>query len=489
MSGRNVHPWLLILALLAAWAGPATAQSAPSELPPWLQAAFGVDAATVHVVDSLDALQSRISDAQPGDVVVLRNGSYLAQGPLSIRRRGAEGKPIIVAAETIGGAEIGGPYGVAVTAPATQVIIAGFRFTHAAGKATIGPGTTQVRFSRNVFRCAGEGPYLAVAGDDARLDANAFLDKTTSGSMVAVGGTGGQVARRLRVHHNHFSGLSGGGASAEMLRMGVSAQAGSRGDAIVEHNLFAGCRGEHDLVSNRSSGNVYRYNTFEDSPTAQVSLRHGNECVVHGNLLFGTEGLRVFGDRHRIHSNVFVGNYIGLHLGNGDGESVEGAPAVHDRPDDCEIVFNTFVDNRTHYQMSRRVPGGQGAARTTFANNVLQGGVGAKLEGPYEGGRWEGNVLWNAADAGDLPPGAYTKEDPRLAADPDGIPRPAAGSPLPGTASGAYPFVDVDLDGQARPEPRSRGADEPAEAAPRSPRLTPADVGPNSPFAGVPPAP
>ena len=53
---------------------------------------------------------------------------------------------------------------------------------------------------------------------------------------------------------------------------------------------FERCNGENELISNKSSGNIYRYNTLVDSPGAQLSLRHGNDCLVYGNYLRNTEG-------------------------------------------------------------------------------------------------------------------------------------------------------------------------------------------------------
>lgn len=435
----------------------------------------------VHVVDSIPALQARLQTAAPGDTITLRNGAYQTTGPIQVRRAGEPDQPITISAESVGGVEIGGSHGFNVNAPAAHIIISGFKFTHAAGRNTIGAGTARIRYTRNTFLCTGEGAYLSILGDDAEIDFNEFAEKKNSGNMIAVAGTGSQIARRLWIHHNLFRDFTSlGGVGAEMIRYGLTALCLSPGAGMVEHNLFVRCRGESALISNRASGITYRYNTFSDSGSAQFTLRHGNECSVYGNYFKNIEAVRIYGDRHRIFSNYIEGNYIGIALGNGSGEVADGAPLNgHDRPDDCLIAFNTLVENRTHYQMSRRAGDALGATKTTFAYNLLQGGAtAAKIEGPYTDGVWSGNVVWKTASAGDFPATGFIKADPVLAPDAQGILRPAPSSPILGAALSTPPAVTVDLDAQERPNPASIGADEVISTPAKARWLTPADVGP-----------
>jgi hypothetical protein len=68
-----------------------------------------------------------------------------------------------------------------------------------------------------------------------------------------------------------------------------------------------------------------------------------------------------------------------------------------------------------------------------------------------------------------------------LAAGPDGLKRPQPGSPAIGSAVGAFPLVTVDMDGQTRPEKKSKGADEPGTESAVARLLTAGDVGPAAP--------
>jgi poly(beta-D-mannuronate) lyase len=439
--------------------------------------------AATHVVSSVAELQARIAAAVAGDTITVKNGTYTTTAPLAISAQGTAAQPILISAESIGGVILAGTGGFTFTRTAAHVTVSGFVFTHASGQTSIGAGSTHCRITRCVFECIGEGPYLGVSGDDAQVDRCEFRNKKTLGNMISVTGSGSQVARRLWIHRNYFHDFTNaGGNGAETIRFGLSGLSMSTGEGIVEHNLFVRCVGENELISNKSGGNTYRYNTFLESPGAQLTLRHGNDCRVYGNIFRGTDGLRIFGDRHLIFSNYFEKNTVGINLGNGGAEVADGAPLTsHDRPDHCAIVFNTLVDNATHYRMNRRTPTALGATHTTFANNlIVGGGVVAKIDGPNPGAVWSANMVWKTGPLGDLPAEACLAADPQLVADANGIFRLPSGSPALGAGVGDFPSVIFDLDGQPRPARKTIGADEPSAAPVVARLLTPADVGPAS---------
>lgn len=444
---------------------------------------MGTTCAAAIQVNSISGLQSAINSASPGDGIIVSDGVYATAAQITINRVGTAAQPIVIKAATIGGVEIAGTHGFALNGPAAHVHIQGFKFTHAAGRTSINSGATFCRFTHNIFECAGDGHYLLVAGFDSQIDRNEFRNKGTLGNMIDVRGSGSQVARRVWIHHNYFHDFTNaGGNGAETIRFGLSGLSMSSGDGLIEHNLFVRCCGENELISNKSSGNTYRYNTFLDSAGAQLTLRHGNDCLAYGNYFRGTDGLRVYGDRHQIFSNYFEQNTKGIDMGNGDGEVADGSELTcHDRPDTCVVSFNTFINNNVHYQMGGRT-NGLGATNITVANNIMQdGGSMASISttAPYTG-TWSGNIRWNAGSAGDMPSSGYRTINPMLAADAAGVYHIQAGSPAIGAGEGSYPAVTVDMDGQARDAAPDKGADEFKTTSVLAGLLTVNDVGPFS---------
>ena len=374
-------------------------------------------AAPAIQVENVSALQARIDAARPGEAITVKDGTYTTTAPFRVRSQGAAGRPIRIVAQTVGGVTIAGADGFDIVAPAAYVEIDGFVFTHASGKTQIRPGATHIRFTHNVFEQTGEGAYLTVAGDDAEIDRNEFKNKRTLGNMIDVRGSGSQVAQRVHIHDNYFHDFTSPGPGtngAETIRFGLSGLSMSKGLGVIERNLFVRCIGENEMLSIKSGSNIIRDNTLLDSPGAQLTLRHGNENIVRGNYLRGTDGIRVFGDRNRISENYLEGNTGAIQIGNGGAEVADGAPLTsHDRPDDTQVTSNALVNNARNIFMTSR-ENGLGAARTTLAHNVIHGGgPAAVIDGPFPGATWRDNAIWDTT-AGHMPPEGVVKKQSTL---------------------------------------------------------------------------
>jgi len=362
-------------------------------------------------VDTISALQVRLDSAKPGDVITVKNGTYTTAGPIIVKTQGSAGKPIRIAAETVAGVTINGSDGFDVIAPAAYIQIDGFVFTHASGKTQIRSGAMHVQFVHNVFEQTGDGAYLTIAGDDADVDRNEFRNKHTLGNMIDVRGAGSQVAQRVHIHDNYFHDFVSPGPGtngAETIRFGLSGLSMSKGLGVIERNLFVRCVGENEMLSIKSGSNIIRDNTLLDSPGAQLTLRHGNENIVRGNNLRGTDGIRIFGDRNRVSENYLEANTGAIQIGNGDGEVADGAQlTAHDRPDDSYITSNVLVNNERNIYMSGREKG-LGATRTTIAHNIIQGGgPAAVIDGPMPDAIWRDNTIWQTSGPGMMPPDTY----------------------------------------------------------------------------------
>jgi len=363
-------------------------------------------------VNSLSSLQDAIDRAGPGAVITLANGVYTASTDITISRQGAPNQPILIKAQTIGGVEITGTAGFNLISPAAYIIIQGFKFTHSASKAAMAAGTSFCRWTRNLFQTPGDGEDLLLNGNDHEVDHNTFQHKNAMGRFIAVRGAGSQIAQRLHIHHNYFFDQQPQkGNGAETLQFGLSGFSLSNSNSIIEYNVFEKCAGENELVSVKASQLIIRYNTIRNCP-AQFTLRHGNRSKIYGNYFVNTPGLRIFGDDHVIFDNYFEHCSPAIMVGNGDGEVADGAQlTAHDRPDRILIAFNTLVDNTTNIVQTAR-NAGLGATDITITGNIIQGGgPAASIAGPYTGGVWSENILFNTAGAGDIPPGGYTTTD------------------------------------------------------------------------------
>ena len=383
-------------------------------------------AATI-TVSSIAELQTAIDKAKAGDVILVKDGVYTTSADLVITAAGTKERPITIAAQNFGAAEITGSGGFNLAAKSSYIIIRDFKFTHAASKAKSSSGSTFCRWTNNIFETPGDGEDLLIASDDNEIDHNTFQNKNAMGRFLAIRGTGKQIAQRLSIHHNYFKSQKdqGGKNGAETLQFGLSGFSMSSSNSVVEYNLFEDCAGENEMISVKASAVTLRYNTIRNCP-AQFTLRHGNKCQVYGNYFTNTPGIRIFGDDHLVYSNYFEACDPAINIGNGDGEVADGAQlTAHDRPDRVLIALNILVNNKANIVQQGR-KNGMGATNVKVVNNIIQGGgTAATISGPYTDGTWSGNILFNTAGAGDIPQGTFVTNDPKLSKNATGIFQPS----------------------------------------------------------------
>ncbi|HRQ64363.1 MAG TPA: polysaccharide lyase 6 family protein [Xanthomonadaceae bacterium] len=461
-------------------------------------------------VDSLVALQQAIAVALPGDEIVLADGVYQTSRTSDVMRHGTPAEPIVIRAQTIGGARIEGAAGFRVR-QSSHVVVRGFVLAHAIWGGETGNNnrnglafevrdSQHVRVSRNRFvidDTTERSIWLLVTGRDSghhRIDHNAFLVKPSANVFMAVYGNDSdgnpQVSQHDVIEYNYFfAQISGDG---ECLRTGDSARGPQSAFTIVRGNLFEQCVSDDEVISNKSSDNLFLGNTFRDN-IGSLTLRHGNRNRVDGNFfLFNQGGIRLYGHDHRIVNNYFEGNSgIGakgtLVINSGCNEEDTGQPTDCARPKRVVVAFNTLVDNvSTHLDIGATVATRPLAPQDcTIDNNILQGGSGQLvrfLRQPI-GFSWAGNILFGAASDGDLPAEGYVRVDPELFRASDGLYRISQTSPARHAAQNVpdYPWVTEDMDGQPRANSvKDIGADRPLAAAPVRFPLQPDDVGPHA---------
>jgi parallel beta-helix repeat protein len=395
-------------------------------------------------VSSISELMDAIKAAQPGDHIVLADGVYdttewldkNSVDTMLVNAKGTEDAPIVIAAQTVGGAEIKGPAGFQFV-DASHLVIQGFKFTFSQGDSrgiAVECDTCQhVRFTQNHFELAEESEddnadWLGITSsgsDYNRIDHNTFVNKNTLGNFILIRGSDGVMPQYNRIDHNSITHqnkyIENGG---ECVRIGSSEYATSPAYTTVEYNHFEACNADAEVVSVKSSDNIIRYNTFTDNEGSLV-LRHGNDNLVEGNYFINNAGgLRVYGLNQKIINNYFEGNHGDsveqtFVIGSGTAESdADNADAGYVQPHNILVQNNTLVNNESHiiigYGDDKPLP----PKDVKFVNNTIVGSSGnlvTNLMG--DNITWEGNILFgDGASPGDIPQDGYQWKDPGLPA-------------------------------------------------------------------------
>jgi poly(beta-D-mannuronate) lyase len=362
-----------------------------------------------------------------------------------------------------------------------------------------------VRVSRNRFvidDTTARSIWLLVTGRDSghhRIDHNAFLHKPSANVFIAIYGSDAAgnpaVSQHDLIEFNHFHGQTSG--DGECLRTGDSARGPQSAFTVVRSNLFELCVSDDEVISNKSSDNLFLGNTFRHN-IGSLTLRHGNRSRIDGNFFIANEGgIRVYGHDHEIVNNYFEGNSgVGakstLVLNSGCNEEDTGQPTDCARPKRVTVAFNTLVDNvSTHLAIGASTATRPLAPQDcTVDNNIIQGDGGQLVllvREPIDFS-WAGNILHGAAQDGGIPASGYTRVDPQLFRATDGLYRIAQSSPARYAAVNLtdYGWVIEDMDGDPRAHTvKDVGADRPMAASPIRFPLHADDVGPHARLYGV----
>ncbi len=451
------------------------------------------------LVSNADEIEAILPELDPGDTVVMKDGIWANQ-QVEFAAIGSEERPITLRAQTPGLVVLNGNSTLEISGD--WVVVDGLRFEGGAiqsgsivqFRGTRGHATNSRFTNSSIVNCNPPDIttryfWVSLYGHSNRVDNCYFQNQNHSGVTLVVWRDTPEPDQHT-ISSNHFSDRPAGkGNGFETIRIGTSEQSESDSLSIVEQNLFERLDGEMEIISNKSCGNVYRYNTFSEC-AGTLTLRHGHRNVVDGNFFLGrgknrTGGVRVIGE-----NQIVVNNYFAGLDGRADG-AIAITAGIPDTPlngysqvRNAVIAHNTIVDvNDAAIVFSQ----GLGSSkRTLLADDVIiaNNAIFSEQDPLFEGNegaswKWQGNIAFGQSLGPVEGKPGIKVIDPLLEADAAMIWRPEGNSPLIDHAIGDYRnFVKVDMDGQERVDVFDIGADEVSAGKTTRAPLTGADVGP-----------
>ena len=292
--------------------------------------------------DVMDDVANKVSNAKPGDTVIIPNGTYTGV-KLELNGKGSEGNPVTIKAETPGKVIINGLSSMSVTGE--HLVIDGL-FFHKAWNPVIINITAQSKHIRvtntamvdcNNPNRSTKAVWFQVAGQYNRVDHCFFNHKINHGVLFSV--SRDSEPNYFTIDHNYFGNFEASvvGNGAETVRAGSGAASYVDSNTVYEYNFFEKCDGEGELISLKAANCDVRYNTIYNS-VGGICLRAGDNNRVYGNLLHKSMGIRVIGIDQVVRDN-YISQCIDI------GIAVESGTDVNDAQ--YTPVKNALITNNT----------------------------------------------------------------------------------------------------------------------------------------------
>lgn len=318
---------------------------------------------SVDTVNSAEELQVKLAIANPGDTIRLANGEW-KDAELVIVANGTKEAPIVVQAETAGKVKLTGQSNLKLAGE--YVVVSGLHFTDGY-TATAEVISFRVKKDQLANNCRitqtlvenysnperHESDYwVGMYGKNNRFDHNALVGKGNKGVTMAVRlNSEASLENGHLIDHNYFGPRENLGANGgETLRIGTSHYSLSFSNTQVINNYFDRCDGEHEIISNKSCGNLFKGNVFDEC-VGTLTFRHGNDNTAESNAFYGngkphTGGIRVINERQTVVNNYGYG--LTGHRFRGAMVVMNGVPNSpinrYNQVIDSKINNNTFIN-------------------------------------------------------------------------------------------------------------------------------------------------
>ena len=434
-----------------------------------------------------------------GDTILWSAGNYSDMEVDIVGIDGTEDLPITLKAATPGAVVFSGE--TQFTVGSKHWVISGFHFTGVEGKFNAyntfqfrsgsGQGAQHVRLTdcafTNMTSEDSTSKWVLIYGQSNSIDHCHFSGKNKKGALITVelAYLDAEATAGHQISHNYFGDVAfQEGSDNETIRIGSSEDQNKQAKCVVSENYFVRCNGENEIISSKSSYNVFERNTFRQCDGALV-LRHGHHAKVDGNFFFGdgaknSGGIRVV-DSHHVITNNYLQDLTGT-TWNSALSILGGSQASGGTTNGYQAVDNIFIAHNSILNCQRSIFLNKAKGKRTptgvVANNLISSASEPLVKADLSSAKlqWSSNLMHGAAIGADLD--AITT-DPMLK-ETDGLLRPDASGPAAGAAAKCDVIVAKDIDGQARSDAGADiGADEVTGVTGEivSVPLTPADVG------------
>jgi poly(beta-D-mannuronate) lyase len=319
-----------------------------------------ITAKVYHISSEIEfkSIQALLS---PGDEVEIKNGNY-TDWALAISSKGTAAKPIIIRAEKPGMVIFSGN----ITTPVFKVsgdyiFIKGISFKNCVLtktsilielNATNNCQLSNCNFSANRVT-AQFTPLVIISGNgNTNVIEGCNFTSNVDNQDVQVKITKDSFPKLTLIENNVFSDKvrvswqNGNGGECVQIGQDPVLLGNQRPETTVCKNRFIHCNGENEVISNKSSGNKYLNNYFEDND-GELVMRGGHDCVIADNTFKGgTGGIRINGTNHTIINNKIDGIQTAIRLMYGMAKGKEEI-GFYIAASDCTIKNNTISNATT----------------------------------------------------------------------------------------------------------------------------------------------
>ncbi|QIE58087.1 DUF4957 domain-containing protein [Rasiella rasia] len=277
-----------------------------------------------NVVSTIDEFNEAVANAKPGDHIILKNGVW-QDTELLFEAEGTLENPITLSAEEKGKVLLEGASNLRIAG--NHLVVSGLVF-----KNGFTPTTEVISFKKDSKTFASNcrltecviddfnnperheaDTWVAIYGKNNRVDHNHLTNKRNRGvTMIVRLNDKVHQENNHKIDHNYFGPRQNLGSNGgETLRIGTSHFSRTNSNTLVENNYFDRCNGEHEIISNKSCQNTYKGNVFYEC-TGTLTMRHGEETLVDGNVFIGngkpsTGGIRVINGKQTVTNNYGIG--------------------------------------------------------------------------------------------------------------------------------------------------------------------------------------